>query len=231
MPEWFTVHGSRRSVRVFVPNLQTSSSITHSDFQVRPQISSMSLHPAPSSARIPTSIGAASTPRPSLTSVAFSDLFRPSLLPNWNAVNVTKYQQLSYHYQMFLTHGFCSSKSSYQPLSGSLTACWVKFKFSAGQHSWLQAAFCLPPLTSCTRPYLGQLDFVSFLFCTIFPASLTLLSHRNILLLLSLNEMSLLSCLLGDKPILGNPTWVSALDREHWLIHFCIAGSSMLPSI
>lgn len=34
--EWFTVHESGRSLRVAAHNLHTSSSIRHSDFQVRP---------------------------------------------------------------------------------------------------------------------------------------------------------------------------------------------------
>lgn len=78
----------------------------------------------------------------------------------------------------FLTWGRSHSKSSYHPLPGCPTACRVKSKFSAGQHSWLQAAFGLMPLTLYTSPTLRAAELGAFPLWTTFQPSFVLPSQR-----------------------------------------------------
>lgn len=65
-------------------------------------------------------------------------------------------------------------ESSYHPLSGRPTACWVKSKFSAGQHSWLQSAFGFMPLTLYTTPTFRAAELCAFSLWTTFQPSFVL---------------------------------------------------------
>lgn len=80
-PAWFTVHESGRSLRVVAHNLHTSSSIRHSDFQVRPFLLGPSCRVAECPPPIQVGRACACSFPLCPASAAFSGLSRPSLLP------------------------------------------------------------------------------------------------------------------------------------------------------
>lgn len=157
----FTVHSSRRAVRMFVP-----SRLSHNTSRLSGQASrcpSFLSFPGPTFLLRSALLCARLLPPVCRASVALPDPSWPCWLPTEMLCILPTVKQWSYRHPALLTHSFCSSKSPYQPLPGTLTA--LRTKSNSLQTSASGSSLPFPSHLWLPSHALGwrQLDIVLFL--------------------------------------------------------------------